>query len=72
MGAPYGMGEGRGDEHVRSFQRARPSKGSPIGHLWARALARTDGGGDERAVRDAGNVVTPPRGFADWCVSLDW
>lgn len=68
-----GRGEARGDEHVRSFQRARPAKGALIGHLWARLLARTDAGrGREGVVCDAGNVVTPPCGFAGWCVSSDW
>lgn len=43
-------GEARGDEHVRSFQRARPPKGAAIGHLWAPLLARTTLGGGERVL----------------------
>lgn len=68
-----GRGEARGDEHVRSFPRARPAKDAPIGHLWARLLARTEAGrGREGVVCDAGNVVTPPCGFAGWCLSSNW
>lgn len=37
----------------------------------ARLHARTLGGGG-RVVCDAGNVVTPPRGFAGWCVFSGW
>lgn len=47
-----GRGNTHGNEHAESFQRAHPSRGSPIGQKRARLLARTDSGrGREEGLR---------------------